>query len=114
MNPEHADAISAQQRQIAFRQRLRDAQGGQLAHTFGVQMGMTFAAVHYASLRAKGFRFLPIQGGKYRQYTTLLFAGLVGAFTGRGMVRVNFGDDVQANYLMDNHEEILKGDKPMN
>jgi hypothetical protein len=69
--------------------------------------------IAYASLKAKGFRILPLSGNKTHKYATLALWGALGYIVGAGVVATSVGDKLSSEYLVKNKSEILSGEKAM-
>lgn len=114
LDPENADRLAYQQRTELFRKRVAEAKGGEAAHLFGLQVGLTTSVMYYAGLRAQGFSAFPFHVNKSHRYAGLVFAFLASSWLGGVYGRAALGNQTQLSYLYVNQSEIMRGEKSLN
>jgi hypothetical protein len=65
---------------LLFQQRVFEATGGKASSLLSTQLTLALGMLTYSSLKAKGFRMLPIVPSKMPRYASILMMGVFGHY----------------------------------
>ena len=111
LNPETAESQDAQIRQRVLDNRSYEALGGEAGARLSTQIGLTAAFWTYLAFRRRGFRASPFAANKIGHYGAFVATYVLGHSFGRAISTETIGDRDYAKYLIENKDEIIKGNK---